>query len=149
MKNSQKIEKNVNQVENVKKENLQEKNLTELNLSKFADKLKDVNIKVKNVKETIYRYPEGWTKDRINSDEGKKFRNKLRNRLKSFSNNIFVYTKSNNPEALKKEIDSFDSFYKEFYTLNDYSIRSITNSEKREKDIEFMIEIIKEVKKIK
>lgn len=147
MKNSSKkaiASKNV--IETKESVNVNENRLIEINLGKFADKLSNVELKAKKVKETIYNYPEGWTKEKINSDEGKHFRNKLRNKLKSLSNNIFFYAKGNNIEALKKEIQTFDEFYKFNYRVNDYSLHSITNSEKKEKDIAFMLEIINEVK---
>jgi hypothetical protein len=126
--------------------NLEENRLTEINLSKFADKLASVDLKQKREKETLYIYPDSFTKDIINGEEGRKYRNRLRSRLKSFSNNIFFYAKGNNIESLKSEITRFDEFYKSNYRINDYSIHSITNSKEKEKDILFMLEIIKEVK---
>lgn len=124
-----------------------EKQLSTINLQKFADQLANVELKKKNEKETIYNYPEGWNKEKINSDEGKKFRNKLRNQLKSLCNNIFYYAKIQDQEMLLQEIVKFEKFYNANYRINDYSIRSLTNSEKKEKEIELTLQIIKETKK--
>lgn len=141
--NSKKDKSIANEIEIAKKE---EKQLSEINLSKFADKLKNVELKAKREKETIYKYPESWNKEKINSEDGKKYRNKIRNQLKSFSNNIFYYAKTEDKQKLISEIEKFELFYANNYRINNYSISSITNSEKREKDIELMIEIIKSVK---
>ena len=137
---------NKNVIETKQSVNAEENRLIEINLSKFADKLANVDLKQKREKEHLYLYPESFTKEIINGEEGRKYRNRLRSRLKSFANNIFFYAKGENIEALKVEIDKFDSFYKENYRINDYSINSITNSKEKEKDISFMLEIIKEVK---
>jgi hypothetical protein len=126
--------------------NAKSSNLSKINLAQFASKLENVQLKSKKEKSVIYRYPETMKDDQKKGDEGKKFRNSLRNRLKSLCNNILYYTKTDNIEKLQENIKSFEAFYKANYTLNDYSISSITNSEKREKDIELMIEIIKSVK---
>lgn len=122
-------------------------NLSKINLAQFANQLEGITLKEKRVKETIYIYPESFTKDKINSDEGKKYRNSIRNRLKSLCNNILYSAKCNDAEKLQEYVKQFESFYKDKYRINDYSISSITNSEKREKDIELMIAIIKEMKK--
>jgi hypothetical protein len=126
--------------------NAKSSNLSKINLAQFASKLENVQLKSKKEKSVIYRYPETMKDDQKKGDEGKKFRNSLRNRLKSLCNNILYYTKTDNIEKLQENIKSFEALYKANYTLNDYSISSITNSEKREKDIELMIEIIKSVK---
>jgi hypothetical protein len=137
---------NKNVIESKESVNIENNRLTEINLSKFADKLANVDLKQKREKETLYIYPESFTKDIINGEEGRKYRNRLRSKLKSFSNNVFFYAKGNNIESLKSEILRFDEFYKANYRINDYSIHSITNSKEKEKDIQFMLEIIKEVK---
>lgn len=137
---------NKNVIESKESVNVEQNRLIEINLSKFADKLANVDLKQKREKEHLYLYPESFTKEIINGEEGRKYRNRLRSRLKSFSNNIFFYAKGNNIEALKLEIQKFDEFYKTNYRINDYSINSITHSKEKEKDIVFMLEIIKEVK---
>lgn len=133
-------------IESKESVNLEKNRLTEINLSQFADKLANVELKVKKEKETLYKYPEGWTKEKINSEEGKHFRNKLRNRLKSICNNIFYYAKTQDAENIKLEIEKFDKFYLENYRINDYTVNSITNSKEQEKHVLLTLEIIKSVK---
>ena len=124
-------------------------NVTKINLQQFAEKLSKVEVKEKRKKETLYNYPEGFTEQKINSDEGKKFRNKLRNTIKRFCNNILLYAKHNRIEDLQKEVKEFVSFYKTNYRLNDFSIASISQSknEVKENDLQTMIAIVKEVNK--
>lgn len=117
--------------------------LQAINLASVKSQLDKIDLKEKKVKETIYKYPESFSKDDINGEKGKKHRNGLRNKLKSFCNNILYYAKTDNLEELQKKINEFKTFYKANYRVNDYSLSSITNSEKREKDIELMIQIIK------
>lgn len=118
-----------------------------LNLSKYAEKLAKVEIKEKVKKSHLYLYPENFTEAQINSVEGKKFRNKQRNILQRFVNNILLFAKMNRIEDLKKEIENFDSFYKATYRLNDYTIHSITNkAEEKQADIKIAFEIISDVK---
>lgn len=145
-----KTNKSVNATKNVietkESVNVEKQRLTSINLAKFADKLSNVELKVKKEKETLYNYPEGWTKEKINSEEGKQFRNKLRNRLKSLCNNIFYYTKTEDQQKLQDEIVKFDEFYKLNYRINDYNANSITNSKDQLQNVELTLLIIKEVK---
>lgn len=125
-----------------------EQKIEKLNLSQFAERLSKIEVKEKVKKETVYIYPENYTLADINGDKGKRFRSSKRTALNRFCNNIFVYAKTNNSEQLKKEISSFETFYKENYKLNDYSINSLTRkADEKTKDIELMLNIIKEVKK--
>lgn len=121
-----------------------ESNLKSINLSDFAKELSAKEFKERGIKESLYKYPSEWKKDKINSDEGKKWRNNKRNRIKSLCNNILFYAKGDNIPALQKEIASFESFYKEYYLKNDFSPASISNSkdEGKEKDIALMMKII-------
>lgn len=137
---------NKNVIETKESVNVEQNRLTSINLSQFADKLSNVELKEKREKETLYKYPDGWTKEKINSEEGKHFRNKLRNRLKSICNNIFFYAKGENVEMIKLEIQKFDAFYLENYRINDYSVNSITNSKDQKANIELTLAIIKSVK---
>jgi hypothetical protein len=127
------------------------KKIVDLNLSSFADKLKNVEVKEKKDKETIYNYPENFTKAQINGEQGKKHRNKLRTKMQKFENNIFVFTKTNNVEELQKTIKEFDVFYKENYRINDYSLKSISssNDETKSASLKTMLEIITSVKNSK
>lgn len=128
-----------------KKDN--KKNVTVVNLEKFAKQLENVNVKEKKEKETIYIYPADFSHADINAEKGKKHRNKLRSKMQKFANNIFVFTKTNQPEKLKAEINLFFAFYKENYKINDLTLNSISNSkdEQTTKDLSLMLEIIKEV----
>lgn len=144
MKKSATVVKTTKENASAKVENKVEK----LNLSQFTEKLKNVELKEKVKKETVYLYPETFTESDINGDKGKRFRSSKRTALNRFCNNIFVYAKTNNVDQLKKEIAAFETFYKENYKLNDYSIHSITRkADEKTKDIELMFNIIKEVKK--
>jgi hypothetical protein len=125
-----------------------EKSIAKLNLSKFADQLKSVNVTEKKDKQTIYLYPEGKGKDWINSEEGKKWRNNKRGKMQKFSDNILLYAKMNRMDDLEKEIGLFDLFYKEFFQINDYSLKSVSASanEGKTSNLSLMLEIVKSSK---
>lgn len=134
---------------NAKKENGKREGIEILNLSKFSKELENKgNSHIQRDRETIYIYPESIPKDRINEKEGKQFRGKMRNSIKRFANNIFYNAKTNRIEELKAEISKFDSFYKEFYRINDYSLKSLSssNDEGKNKDIDLLLRIISEFK---
>jgi hypothetical protein len=121
-------------------------NLSKINLDAFAEKLDSFEGKEKkSKKESIYKYPIDFPKTDVNSEKGKNWRNNKRNTMKRFINNILLYAKMKRIEDLTKEIESFKSFYTEFYCLNDYSSSSISNSnkEKEGKELELMLSIIK------
>jgi hypothetical protein len=119
--------------------------LSKINLSAFTEKLSNVNVKEKRMKETIYVYPEGKGKDWINSDEGKKWRNKRRSSIRRMTDNILLFAKHNRIEDLQKEIDLFQKDYKTYYRLNDFSIHSISNSQDEGKigNLSLALDIIK------
>lgn len=127
----------------------EKKETIKINLDKFAKELEGMQLKEKRTRETIYVYPESFTKSDINSEKGKKYRNSIRNNLKRFSNNICIYAKMKDAEKLGNEVKGFEGFYKEKFRLNDFSLSSISQSkdELKEKDFSLMLEIIKEVKK--
>lgn len=146
MKNS----KTTTEKKTVKKSTLKNEveKLQKINLSKYAEKLSKVDVKEKKKKETIYNYPEGFTEQKINSEEGKKFRNKMRNELKRHTNNILVFAKTNQNENLQKQISAFCEFYKTNYRINDFSINSISRKEEEKNaDTILMLDIVKELKK--
>lgn len=120
-------------------------------LDKFADKLNDKKIVEKTKKDTIYIYPETLTASDINSEKGKTFRNSLRNKLKRLSNNIFVFAKTKQQEKLIAEVKMFNSFYKESYIKNDFTLASISQSKNGEKtdDMQLMLNIVQDVNNIK
>lgn len=123
--------------------------IVKINLSKFASQLENKGIShARNERETIYIYPASIPKDRINEKEGKQFRGKMRSQLKRFSNNIFFFAKGEKIEEIKKEIANFEIFYKEFYRINDYSLKSLSssNDEGKNRDIELLLSILSEMK---
>lgn len=120
-------------------------------LNKFADKVKDMKINEKTKKDTIYLYPENLTANEINSEKGKTFRNSLRNKLKRFENNIFVFTKTQNTESLQKEVKLFNDFYKTNYQRNDFTLASLSQSKNESKtgDLQLMLNIIVDINNLK
>lgn len=137
--------KNVAKKQVAKKESKKVDEVTKINFAKFAERLSKVVVSEKKKKEHLYIYPENFTLQMINNEEGKKFRNKKRNIVKRFVANILTYFKTKNIELLKKEISSFQIFYKESYLKNDYSINSISNAkDEKTSDIVLMLDIVKE-----
>lgn len=102
--------------------------IIKINLGQFKDQLGKIELKEKRDKETIYIYPEGFSKEMISSEKGKKFRNSLRNRMKTICNNILLYAKMNRMEDLQKSIAEFDALYSANYRIKDYSIKSLSSS---------------------
>lgn len=141
------MKKNANA--NVKVAKEEKKEIIQINLDKFEKQLENVSIKEIRQRETIYVYPDDFSKSDINSEKGKKYRNSIRNNLKRHCNNILIFAKSKDSEKLQKEIKEFELFYKEKFRLNDFSLSSISQSKDagKEKDLSLMIEIIKECKK--
>lgn len=137
---------NKNVIETKESVNVENERLTSINLSKYSEQLQNVDLKVKKEKDALYNYPSDFSKEDINGEKGKRFRQSCRNKIKTFSNNIFFYTKSENVEALKSEITKFNDYYKLHYSLNDYSVNSLSRS-KEDKHIELMLNIIKDVLK--
>lgn len=134
--------------------NQNSENLLILNLGSLAKEIESkAKHKVQTEKQYLYKYPESWSKNDIQSKEGKQFRSKARKSLQRFCNNIFVYAdflnKENNQknkDTLIEEINRFKAFYAEFYLINDYSTSSLTSSEDNKKDVELMLNIIDLVK---
>lgn len=142
--NNAKVIANKNVIETKESVNVESNRLTSINLSKYAEQLQNVDLKVKKDKDALYTYPSEFSKEDINSEKGKRFRATCRNKIKTFSNNIFFYAKGENIEALKTEIQKFTEYYKNHYSVNDYSVNSLTRS-KEDKHIELMLNIIKDV----
>lgn len=122
-------------------------NLLEINLAQFANKLQSFEGKEKSKKDNLYIYPDGFTDIQKNNEVGRKFRNQLRRDLYRFANNILIFAKHNRIEDLQKEISAFEIFYKKNYRINDFSIASITNTQKDEKTelLKTMFLIVNEV----
>lgn len=140
------IDSSKNAIANPAKEN--QKELIKFNLDQFADQLSGMQLKEKKDRETIYLYPEGFSKSDIGSEKGKKYRNSLRNQIKRFSNNILIFAKIKDEEKLKIEIAKFDEFYQKNYRNCDYSLGSISQSKdaSKEKDFDLFLQIIKSCK---
>jgi len=121
-------------------------NVEKINLDALTERLSKIEVKEKQKKQTIYLYPETFTDKDINSEVGKKFRNKRRKEIERFSNNVFFYLKYDRKEDLQKEIDEFKKHYKTFYKINDYSVKSISNS-KEVNNITLFLDIVKATNK--
>lgn len=123
--------------------------INSFNLESLASQLDAIQLKEKKEKETIYVYPQGMTKDEISGEKGKKFRNHLRRKLESFSNNILFFAKGKKMEDLQKEIDLFMTHYKTFYRRNDLSIDSLSQSRNESKShlLSLSLQIIKGMQK--
>lgn len=141
-------------VKETKVSNQKETVVSKINLSSLTDQLSKVELKEKIKKQTIYKYPEGFTEKDMNSEKGKKFRNGLRNKLRRFVNNVLSYAKQHqinkSAEAenlLQKEISEFMTFYKDNYRINDLSFDSISNTKDEDKtgDIKLFIHVVKQV----
>lgn len=110
-------------------------NLDEVNFDNLLNNLS------KNIKQTKA------SKDKMYKiDVDKKIRMKIRKDRNKFLDNIIFYQSQNLKDDLKKEIKSFDKFYKDTYLLNDYSLNSIcqNNSDDDTKlKCKLVLEIIK------
>ena len=128
------------------KTNKAENKVTTLNFSDIAEKLSKVELKEKKRKERLYIYPENFTEKMINEKEGKQYRSKQRNKIKTFANNISLHAKYNKIEELKKEVKNFVEYYKSTYRINDFTINSISQKDaEKTGDIELMLTIVKKV----
>lgn len=129
-------------MQNLKNQN--QNQIQKINLSKFSDALQGIEMKEKKERLSLYIYPDGFSKDKINGLEGKSFRGKMRGKRDKLINNILFFAKGNKIEDMKKEIELFNNFYKENYCINDYSLQSLSNKE--DKNISLALSIIKEIK---
>lgn len=124
-----------------------EKLIAKLNLSAFSKQLQDFKGTEKIKKDTIYIYPESMNELQKSGEDGKKFRNGLRNAIIRFANNVTVYAKMNRSNDLITEVKRFEVFYKANYRLNDFSPASISQSKNdaKQKYIALFLSIAKEV----
>lgn len=131
----------------LKKETAKKDNLQKLNLDVFSKILesKSINKSTSQVKQGIYKYYEG---EIMQSSTRSKFRRKI----ESISNNILLSAKAytiNKNEANKNlflnAVKEFNVYYEYRYTLNDYSVESISNSQQdaMRANYTLMFEIIK------
>jgi hypothetical protein len=130
----------------IKKTETKVNQVSKLNFDDLKEKLNKVELKEKKRKERLYIYPENFTEKMINEKEGKQFRAKQRNKIKTFANNISLNAKFNKIEELKKEVENFVVYYKERYRINDFTINSISQKDaEKTGDIELMLSVVKKV----
>lgn len=110
-------------------------NLDDVNFDNLLNNLSKQIKQIKSSKEKIYKI-----------DVDKKVRMQIRKKRNKFFDNIIFYQSNNLKTELKNEIDLFDKFYKDTYSLNDYSLNSIcqNNSDTDTKlKCKLVLEIIK------
>jgi hypothetical protein len=122
--------------------------VTKLNLLKFANSasIKNATENERNVKESIYIYPENVNKN--NEGQCKAFRQSMRTKRNNFCNYIFTAYKTVNVELLLNKIAEFNIFYKATYLKNDFSVSSISNKVNCpfNADLKIMFDIIADIK---
>ena len=59
------------------------------------------------------------------NESDKNFRRRIRNTRNTFVENILLLFQNKNDKELKEQINSFEDFYFETYTKNDFSLESI------------------------
>lgn len=137
---------------NTVKESVNKEETKVLNFSFLSQDFKDFdNVeKTKKGASEIYKF-----KDSITDIERKSERRKLKRQRINLCNDILLNAnklqKKQNEEnlsILKDSINNFDSFYTKHYILNDYSISSILAKNSKDKNVERVLEIIKEIKSI-
>lgn len=151
MQNKKNQSAKVNTVKTSNNVEVSKVNLSKINLSKFAEKFANVSEKiVSNQRESIYKYAVEFTKEKINGLEGKQLRNKHKRNIQNFASRMFVACKHKNESEIINIKNEFISYYKENYILNDYSLKSISNSQDKSKtdNIVNLLEVIKELNPI-
>jgi len=140
------------------KKDLDNVQLDVLNLTQFkslrknkdnVSKKKLVSVKRDMYNSTIFESID--IKNNVIQLDRKKVRKQIRNKRNKFVNNILFYFDNNQLNDLKSSITSFNIFYKDVYTLNDYSLKSIAsnNSDKETlKDLKQFLFIMKNRKQI-
>lgn len=118
--------------------------LKKINFDKFASDLSGMQFKEKQSRDTLYIYPDTVKIAGINTDAGKSFRGKMRNKLENLCNSICSAYKSKDEEKMIIAIQKFKDNYLEFYAVNDYSYASFSRTDKNRFLIEKTIEIVKD-----
>lgn len=126
-------------------------NLEKINFGKFAKEMEGINIHIAKDRELLYIYPMDIFKNDkflINSSIGKNWRSKRRKDLENLCNWIFQNYKMKDEKGLRDAIASFDKNYKIYYRNNNYSLSSLSSSNdaSKGKNIQFALDIIKEIK---
>jgi hypothetical protein len=134
------LEKNSNVKSSAKKEiSKKEKSLDSKNIQALTEEIKEKKV-------NVYKFDY----ENLDSDSLKKKRQNARNKLNSFVRDIINFSDlQKDNDKLKEQIKSFNTFYKEIYVSNDYSIKSLRNKieGKEKQDLERMLEIIKKENK--
>lgn len=76
----------------------------------------------------------------------KRLRSKCRNTTYSLCENICLAFNEKNEKNLKKLIEAFNDFYKQVYTLNDYSFSSIASENTKEEKKQTLIKALEIIK---
>lgn len=139
--------KEVKEIINTSKNLMNDDNLLNLNFENLDDTNFDLLVKElsKNTKQISTSVRTKMFKIEVDKSKRKQIRNK---RNQFFKNILFLFAQKNDKE-LKIEIKNFNDFYKEIYTLNDYSVLScvFNNSDTETKILaKTALEIIKKNK---
>lgn len=98
--------------------------LDNVNIEELLKSNKSLNVplaKKKDIKDSIYK------KDAQKENESdKNFRQRIRKQRNMHLDAILDAKKENNTKVLKDSFEAFNSFYKSIYSLNDFSMESIT-----------------------
>lgn len=139
--------KEVKEIINTSKNLMNDDNLLNLDFENLDDTNFDLLVSElsKNTKQITTSNRVKMFKIEVDKSKRKQIRNK---RDKFFKNILFLFTQKNEKD-LKIEIKDFNTFYKETYSLNDYSVVScvFNNSDNETKIIaKTALEIIKKYK---
>jgi len=122
--------------------------LESLDLDNIKSLLSKSNIKTdKNVNERFQMYK--FERLELTEKEEKRQRTKIRKQRNKLVDNILYFFSNEKQKELVEEIKSFNKFYLDTYTLNDYSLKSLCNdnSDKDTKEkITFVLAIISKQK---
>jgi len=126
---------------NLSLEQVLKKKIDALNKLKIVSKVKEKSIKGVRNHDDMFHYTflfklKDIDYSTIDKDTfkrvGNRIRTKVRKQRNSFANNIILYKNNKDIELLTKEIKSFNKFYKETYKLNDYTLKSISSTNRDE-----------------
>jgi hypothetical protein len=141
MKNAKnvKIEKTANA--EVKKSDINSLSaILEAQKNKINFEEKEKNSTSTKDKNFIYKFQ--LLDNKLTEKESKKLRSKMRRNLSNIINEIII---DNRKETNLKNVSKFIEFYKENYIVNDFTVKSITNSseENKKSEIEFVLTLCK------
>jgi len=123
----------------------------QVNANEFLMSFIDKSLFVSNSgqkKETIYK--SSLFEKCLTDKDKKSLRRKLRNTMDSFITSFSAYAEQKNTIKLESLYTAFDTYYKNVYQLNDYSLNSLmsnnTDTQKKE-GLQKMLSIISNIKK--